>query len=632
MFKTAPILLLASVCFAADPAEILKRIRNNDVEWLKVEAKSPDFLKTADNRKNTPLILAAGQGSLEAVKVLIDAGANVNDANSLGITPLIASATEPEKVKLLLAKGADAKAKSQIDQNALIIAAGSPRATESVRMLIAAGVPVNARGARGTTALLSAVGASCAESNARLLMTAGADVTATDGAGFGAAHGVASCSIDLIREFIAKGANVNATNKFGGEVKKGLIALRDLTPLMLASAHREPAMVKLLLDSGAKIDAQDCRKMTALHFAVSSEDQKPETVKLLLAKGADPKVQDIYGEDSIAWARKFNDPAVLALLGVKPAPVVAATPAAAKGPGTQAALTLLEQSNENFFKESGCGGCHHSVLTSVAGSYGKAAGLKVNDGLIQARSMRVKGMLGSFGPTLQQLIGPPGDIDTSLFTLMEAKGLGLEHSQETEILSRYLMARQMPDGRFTMRGVSRSPVEESDIHRTALAVWLLPAYSDAAAREAFAPRLKEAVKYLETQPAHTTDEMAMKILGLKWGGGSPAVIAKTAKALEAAQLADGSFAGNKHLGGDVYSTGVSIFALREGAGRKADQSHIAKAAAWLRSTQREDASWYQKSRAPKFQPYFESGFPHGHDQWISSAATAWAVIALSQAR
>jgi len=32
-----------------------------------------------------------------------------------------------------------------------------------------------------------------------------------------------------------------------------------------------------------------------------------------------------------------------------------------------------------------------------------------------------------------------------------------------------------------------------------------------------------------------------------------------------------------------------------------------------------------------FQPYFDSGFPHGFDQWISAAGTSWATIALSLA-
>jgi hypothetical protein len=31
------------------------------------------------------------------------------------------------------------------------------------------------------------------------------------------------------------------------------------------------------------------------------------------------------------------------------------------------------------------------------------------------------------------------------------------------------------------------------------------------------------------------------------------------------------------------------------------------------------------------QPYFDNGFPHGVDQWISAAATSWATMALTLA-
>jgi hypothetical protein len=34
------------------------------------------------------------------------------------------------------------------------------------------------------------------------------------------------------------------------------------------------------------------------------------------------------------------------------------------------------------------------------------------------------------------------------------------------------------------------------------------------------------------------------------------------------------------------------------------------------------------SRSFKFQPYFQSGFPYDHDQWISQAGTAMATIGL----
>ncbi len=50
---------------------------------------------------------------------------------------------------------------------------------------------------------------------------------------------------------------------------------------------------------------------------------------------------------------------------------------------------------------------------------------------------------------------------------------------------------------------------------------------------------------------------------------------------------------------------------------------------FLLSTQGPAGDWHVKSRALGFQPYFESGYPHGHDQWISSAGAGWATAALA---
>jgi hypothetical protein len=38
----------------------------------------------------------------------------------------------------------------------------------------------------------------------------------------------------------------------------------------------------------------------------------------------------------------------------------------------------------------------------------------------------------------------------------------------------------------------------------------------------------------------------------------------------------------------------------------------------------QDGSWHVRKRALPTQPYFESGFPNGVDQYISAAATNWA--------
>jgi squalene cyclase len=50
---------------------------------------------------------------------------------------------------------------------------------------------------------------------------------------------------------------------------------------------------------------------------------------------------------------------------------------------------------------------------------------------------------------------------------------------------------------------------------------------------------------------------------------------------------------------------------------------------FLLETQRPDGSWHVKSRALGFQPYFESGYPYGHDQWVSCGGAAWATMALA---
>ena len=50
---------------------------------------------------------------------------------------------------------------------------------------------------------------------------------------------------------------------------------------------------------------------------------------------------------------------------------------------------------------------------------------------------------------------------------------------------------------------------------------------------------------------------------------------------------------------------------------------------YLLETQLEDGTWFVRSRGFAFQPYFDTGFPHGRNQFISAAATSWAAIALA---
>ena len=50
---------------------------------------------------------------------------------------------------------------------------------------------------------------------------------------------------------------------------------------------------------------------------------------------------------------------------------------------------------------------------------------------------------------------------------------------------------------------------------------------------------------------------------------------------------------------------------------------------YLLKSQAPDGSWHVETRSIWLQPYFESGFPYGRDQFISGAGTAWASMALT---
>src|SRR5258708_24956849 len=129
------------------------------------------------------------------------------------------------------------------------------------------------------------------------------------------------------------------------------------------------------------------------------------------------------------------------------------------------------------------------------------------------------------------------------------------------------------------------------------------------------------------QPVSGQDK-AFRLMGLAWASANPAVVSSSAKALAAAQRADGGWSQLPTMGSDAYATGQALYALNI-AGRVAASDPVyAKGVKYLLRTQAGDGSWHVKTRSIWIQPYFESGFPYGHDQWISAAGTGWATIAL----
>jgi hypothetical protein len=118
------------------------------------------------------LVMAAGTGDLEAVKLFVAAGYSVN-TKSGGAPPIVnaASSGRAEVVLYLIQAGADVNAVDDVNCTALMRAADKCAMTAAIRALLHAGAKTDVRAAGGANALELAGYAHCDE-NAALIRAA----------------------------------------------------------------------------------------------------------------------------------------------------------------------------------------------------------------------------------------------------------------------------------------------------------------------------------------------------------------------------------------------------------------------------------------------------------------------------
>ena len=96
------------------------------------------------------------------------------------------------------------------------------------------------------------------------------------------------------------------------------------------------------------------------------------------------------------------------------------------------------------------------------------------------------------------------------------------------------------------------------------------------------------------------------------------------------QREDGGWGQTDQMESDAYATGLVLTSLLMVEPLLSQEKWVEKGIQYLIKNQESDGSWLVNTRSKPIQEYFESGFPHGEDQFISIAASCWSVIALSQ--
>jgi hypothetical protein len=331
---------------------------------------------------------------------------------------------------------------------------------------------------------------------------------------------------------------------------------------------------------------------------------------------------------------------------------------------------LVKASALEYPKHRDCFSCHNQAVPAVALSLARKRGFTVDAQTLRTIAEHTEADLNGALDDYRKGKGQPGGVIRAGYALWALETAGWTHDETTAAVVHYLAGA--PGRRDHWPAQShRPPSESSDFTATALALRGLQAFASPPKKIALegrdpnqsasqpqasftTPLQARALDWLRQTKPRETEDRVFRLWGLKHAGASPSDLAGAAADLLKTQRPDGGWSqhtepaeaattkGSNGTGrgspsiasayaSDAYATGSALVALHFAGSIATDLSAYRRGVDFLIRTQRDDGSWYVKSRSKPFQTYFESGFPHGPDQFISAAASGWAVAALALA-
>jgi hypothetical protein len=304
-------------------------------------------------------------------------------------------------------------------------------------------------------------------------------------------------------------------------------------------------------------------------------------------------------------------------------------------------LALLVKTSPAFIKKGGCNSCHNQMLPAAAQALARSRGIDVGEPIEQLAPELSETSTERYA---EYSVAGGAGITALAFEMFSNEMTRRPADARVRTQIQYIKSQQQPEGYWrggaslanhgqqglSRPGAARPPLIFDDFTPTAFMARALNAYGapgDAADTRA---RVEKARLWLLNTKAVRMQEHAFKVLGLKWTGADRRAIAAAARDLRVLQQRDGGFSQLPTLPSDAYATGLALYALYE-AGLPSTVRAYQSGLTFLLTTQAPDGTWRVRTRSLEFQPYFESGYPYGRDQWISAAGAAYATLAIAAA-
>lgn len=292
------------------------------------------------------------------------------------------------------------------------------------------------------------------------------------------------------------------------------------------------------------------------------------------------------------------------------------------------ALPLLQRGAEGHMAERKCFACHQQTLPLLAVTTAGDRGFAVDADFVERTASFVERSLESGRERYREGRGQGGNTITAGYALWTLEMSGRRPNATTDMVADYLADAQRDDGHWRAT-TNRPPSEAGPFAATYVALRGLQAYGTDDRRRAIAERFDDVRRRLTSMQAADNEDRVFRLWSLARLDAEDDVVQAAGDELLGKQRADGGWAQLDDGASDAYATGTALVALLQSGRVSPGASTYRRGLAYLLTTQCDDGSWHVRTRSKPIQTYFETGFPHGDDQFISSAATGWAATALA---